>query len=442
MTASTAGRSASATTTAVRRSSKDCSRAVTAASAPSSSRCGATAAGSTVGASTSRSSDGRRRALTCSPMLRWASTGTPRGSASTPRSCPGTTSTPVSTRIGCGRTGRTRCARSRSTTAGGHPATTAASARPWAPRSRSGRPGGRCSRCRRSDCRLMARQPDRPPPPPVVQRLRVRYAKRDRMRFTSHRDVARALERALRRAELPMAYSAGFSPHPKVSYAGASPTGVASEAEYLEIALAERRDPDDVRRSLDAALPPGIDVVEVVEASGASLGDRIAASRWRVELREVDPADAAAAITRFLALDTAPVERLTKDGTRTVDARAAVIHLSIAEYRTSMAAITRLEGGPGAPDAGETARNVPCAILDVVVRHTTPAVRPDDVMKALRQAAALPTPVTPLVTRLAQGLLDETPSASDESPDHPVRLLDPLATDAAEAPPPQFGGGA
>jgi radical SAM-linked protein len=273
----------------------------------------------------------------------------------------------------------------------------------------------------------MSRQPDRPPPPPVVQRLRIRYAKRDRMRFTSHRDVARALERALRRAELPMAYSAGFSPHPKVSYAGASPTGVASEAEYLEIALADRRDPDDVRRSLDAALPPGIDVVEVVEASGASLGDRIEASRWRIELREVPLTEAEAAITRFLALDSAPVQRLVKDGTRTVDARAAVITAGVS---------------PGAPEAGETARIVPCAILDLVVRHTTPAVRPDDVMTALRQAAALPTPVTPLVTRLAQGLLDETPSASDESPDHPVRLLDPLATGAAEAPPPQIDGGA
>src|SRR5436309_9026526 len=88
-------------------------------------------------------------------------------------------------------------------------------------------------------------------PTEIVQRLRIRYAKRGRMRFTSHRDVARALERALRRAALPMAYSAGFSPHPKVSYAGASPTGVASEAEYLEIGLAERCDPDVVRRSLD-----------------------------------------------------------------------------------------------------------------------------------------------------------------------------------------------
>jgi radical SAM-linked protein len=273
----------------------------------------------------------------------------------------------------------------------------------------------------------MSRQPDRPPPPPVVQRLRIRYAKRDRMRFTSHRDVARALERALRRAALPMAYSAGFSPHPKVSYAGASPTGVASEAEYLEIALAERRDPDEVRRSLDQALPPGLDILQVVEAAGASLGERIEASRWRVELPEVAPVEAQSALGRFLALETAPVERLTKDGSRTVDARAAVIAARVA---------------PDAPDAGETTRNVPCAILDLVVRHTTPAVRPDDVMTALRQAAALPTPVTPLVTRLAQGLLDETPSAYDESPGHPVRLLDPLVTDAAEAPPSQFGGGA
>ncbi len=90
----------------------------------------------------------------------------------------------------------------------------------------------------------MGKQPEGPPPPPTVQRLRIRYAKRGRLRFTSHRDFARAFERALRRAQVPMAYSAGFTPHPKVSYANAAPTGVASEAEYLEIGLAEVRDPD------------------------------------------------------------------------------------------------------------------------------------------------------------------------------------------------------
>ena len=51
--------------------------------------------------------------------------------------------------------------------------------------------------------------------------MRICYAKRGRLRFTSHRDIQRAFERALRRAEVPMAYSAGFSPHPKISWAGA-----------------------------------------------------------------------------------------------------------------------------------------------------------------------------------------------------------------------------
>ena len=89
-----------------------------------------------------------------------------------------------------------------------------------------------------------------------MQRLRVRYAKRGRARFTSHRDFGRAFERALRRAGVPMAYSSGFSPHPRISYASASPTGAASEAEYLEIGLAEVRTPAAVRAALDAALPP------------------------------------------------------------------------------------------------------------------------------------------------------------------------------------------
>src|SRR5215470_2358782 len=88
---------------------------------------------------------------------------------------------------------------------------------------------------------LGKRQPEGPPPAPAVQRIRLRYTKRGRLRFTSHRDFQRAFERALRRAEVPMAYSAGFTPHPKVSYANAAPTGTGSEAEFLEIALVEPR---------------------------------------------------------------------------------------------------------------------------------------------------------------------------------------------------------
>ena len=84
-------------------------------------------------------------------------------------------------------------------------------------------------------------QPEQQAPP--VQRLRIRYAKRGRLRFTSHRDFSRAFERAVFRARLPMAYSSGFNPHPRISYAGAAPTGSASEAVYAEIGLAEVQDP-------------------------------------------------------------------------------------------------------------------------------------------------------------------------------------------------------
>src|ERR1700732_1405887 len=99
--------------------------------------------------------------------------------------------------------------------------------------------------------------------PVTNQHLLVRYAKRGKMRFASHLDVARAFERGVRRAGLPIAYSSGFHPHPKISYAGGAPTGVASEAEYLSLTLTTRTEADAVRERLNAALPDGIEVIGV-----------------------------------------------------------------------------------------------------------------------------------------------------------------------------------
>ena len=235
----------------------------------------------------------------------------------------------------------------------------------------------------------MARQPEGPPPPPTVQKLRLRYAKRGPLRFASHRDLARALERALRRARVPMAFSAGFSPHPKISYVGAAPTGAASEAEYVEIGLAERRDPEEVRAALDTSLPPGIDVLECVEALGSgSLADRIDAATWRVELPGVPLAELAPAVEAFLAADVVTVEKRTKNGLRDIDARAAVAGASAAE------------------EAG-------CAILHMVVRQVTPAVRPDDVLAALVAVADLRPPSPPRAVREAQGRLDDSGTVAD-----------------------------
>lgn len=238
------------------------------------------------------------------------------------------------------------------------------------------------------------------PQRPIVQRLRIRYAKRGRMRFASVRDFQRALERALRRAEIPMAYSQGFSPHPKISYLPAVPTGVASEAEYVEIGLQDRRDPQQVAADLSRALPTGLDVLTVAEAVGPSLGERLtgesSASVWQIRFDGVAVAELREALASLLATSSVLVPRSTKSGRTEVDVRAALISASVQE---------------NSPDG------VPCAILDAVVRHGTPSVRPDDVLAGLRDVAGLAPTVPPVATRLAQGPLDETTGA----------VLDPLS---------------
>jgi radical SAM-linked protein len=218
--------------------------------------------------------------------------------------------------------------------------------------------------------------------------LLVRYAKRGKMRFASHLDVARAFERGVRRAGLPIAYSAGFTPHPKISYAGGAPTGVASEAEYLSLALTTKVEADAVGERLNAALPDGIDVIAVTEDSGGLPASRLTASEWRVVLSGLAPESAVPVVQKFLALAEAPVERLTSKGMRRMDARAAVVSLNVedADVRDDMSG----------------------TVLRVVVRHTAPAVRPGDVLNALRDVSDVVPAEPTLITRLAQGSLGES----------------------------------
>ncbi len=228
----------------------------------------------------------------------------------------------------------------------------------------------------------MREQPEQQAPP--VQRLRIRYAKRGRLRFTSHRDFSRAFERAVVRARIPMAYSSGFNPHPRISYMGAAPMGSASEAEYVEIALSEVIDPARAHADIDEALPEGLDVIEVVVSGAGSLADRLEGSRWRMTLIETTPDDAARAVETLLATDEVIVERMTKKGIRSFDARAAIVSVVLAESE---------------PEEKS------CAILDVVLRHGSPSVRPDDVLAALRETSGLRVSAA-LQQRLAQGPLD------------------------------------
>jgi radical SAM-linked protein len=250
-----------------------------------------------------------------------------------------------------------------------------------------------------------------------VQRIRLRYAKRGPLRFTSHRDIARAFERALRRGGIPVAYSQGFTPHPRISYASAAPTGAASEAEYLELALRAQMAPDALAAALDTALSPGLDVMEAVAVvTAGSLADRLEASRWRIELPGVETDALRHAVAAFRAAGQVLVERRTKQGRRTLDVRAAVVEMTVGD-------------DPGVrPEAPSGVAGVPCAILDCVVRQVTPSVRPDDVLSGLRVVADLAPPVPSRATRLAQGTL----TAQGE-------ILDPLEADRGGAPTESIG---
>lgn len=234
------------------------------------------------------------------------------------------------------------------------------------------------------------RVPEGPTPDPAVQKLRVRYAKRGRMRFTSSRDFQRALERALRLAQIPMAYSAGFHPHPKISYANAAPTGVASEAEYVELSVTREVDPVGVRSALTASLPEGLDIVEVQVAQAGALADRLAASRWQMVFPGLEVAALRQALETFLARDSVEVTRVMKQGPRAIDVRGPVVAAEVTD-------------APGA------------AVLLLTVRHTTPTVRPAELWSALGEVSGQDLP-RPTSTRLAQGPLGE-----DDA------VLDPLA---------------
>jgi radical SAM-linked protein len=287
------------------------------------------------------------------------------------------------------------------------------------------------------------------PSAPTVAKVRMRFAKRGRARFSSHRDVARAMEWALRRAGVPVSLSHGFSPHPRLSWLGAAPTGAASEAEFVEIGLTEDLEPAALAREVDAVLPEGISVLEVVRAGPGSLADRIDGSVWRIAMPGVDPDRLAEAVAVLEATPVVEVERMTKNGLRTLDVRAALVRLTVEapdpgdRDGVTGALDDRHPNDAGSPDdepgdgrrphddaarraTGEVtdrrtraARPV-CGTLSVVVRHTTPAVRPDDVVSALRTVAGLEPPVPVTATRTEQGRL----GASGE-------LLDPLEEDRA-----------
>ncbi len=160
--------------------------------------------------------------------------------------------------------------------------------------------------------------------------VRLRFSKLGKVRWTSHRDVARIWERGLRRVEVPVAYTEGFSPRPKLAFGLALSTGHESLGEYLDVEVTRAVDLMTLPERLSPALPTGIECMAGIELQGRepSLQQDVTTCRWEIELAGVDAATAAAAVATALAAPTLVITRTRKGNEVTDDVRPAIAVLT------------------------------------------------------------------------------------------------------------------
>lgn len=163
-----------------------------------------------------------------------------------------------------------------------------------------------------------------------TQRLRLTFAKGEAVRYISHLDLARALERAFRRAGLPLVYSQGFSPRPKFALGAALPVGVTGRAEVMDIWLSPPLQPVVVAQRLAAQMPRdmAIRAIRQVDLDAPALQ---AAMRWAEYLVALGamPQDLDERVCRFLAAEHLPRTRLHKGQERAYDLRPLVDQLRV-----------------------------------------------------------------------------------------------------------------
>lgn len=195
-------------------------------------------------------------------------------------------------------------------------------------------------------------------------RIRFRFAKLGKIRFTSQRDVARMWERALRRAGLPLDYTKGFSPRPQLSFGLALPTGCESWAEYVDVALDDLRaeaagvEVDALPERLTHLLPAGIEVEAAapVDRSGGSLQQLVTSCSWTMSFTGVTRAELETQVASLLAASSVPIERERKGRQETDDLRPSVRSLTVSDETVSVeTGGSDRRTGPGGASTGVTA---------------------------------------------------------------------------------------
>ena len=203
----------------------------------------------------------------------------------------------------------------------------------------------------------------------MTQRYRIRWTKQERTRYISARDLTSVWERGLRRVDLPIAYSEGFTPHPKVSFPDALPVGYDSTGEYAELTFVAPIVPERDLARLSDTLPAGMDITTYLEVPDGApkLARMLRATLWELVWPPVDTTELSTLLERrsreLMASERAEVVRRRPDGDRTIDVRPALITAAVSTRPV--------------PDDGA------CTVLRAVLRNDGQTVRPTDLHAAL-----------------------------------------------------------
>lgn len=208
----------------------------------------------------------------------------------------------------------------------------------------------------------------------MTQRFRITFSKDGPLRWVAHLDMMRTWERTIRRATLPLAYTQGFSPHPRIAMAAPLPVGVSGTHELIDLWLDEALTPVEVAKRLSGALPPGLGIVSVEQVSDdlPSMQSTLLAAEYavRFEAGAVDLDAVASAIEELLARESLDWEEQRGEKTRRYDMRATILGLTARTSEDGGAVIEMQlsleEGRTGRPQQVLLALGVAAEPLEIV----------------------------------------------------------------------------
>lgn len=209
-----------------------------------------------------------------------------------------------------------------------------------------------------------------------MHRYRICYSKRGPARYISHLDLVRTFERAMRRANLPMAFSEGFNPHPRFSFAAPLPVGTEGLAEVVEVEMTEPLAPHDLAERLNSSLPPGLVVKEVTDVLDHAPAPMAVLEKAgyvvHLDSYELPAPLPEGAVQDFMVLEKVEVVRKGKNGLEKIfDIQPGILAMDVLSQVTGLTMRLELKTG--------SAMNVrPEEVMGAFFRHLSMTVNRED----------------------------------------------------------------